>query len=235
MTAYQMSAKNQLASSGTFWVSGVSRFVGDVKCDASGSFGNGITVTGNYMSGILKITDDNTALLGNEAYFVPDTSYQRTLSQPIFQPLAGRTFMFTSPYYQYADYRVPISTYIPVRIFANSNPINGVKAFIEFYHNTSNGVIRVGTGTHTNDGTNGGLNLVLNDDETKMSTITTSGFYTPNGFTFEASTFSFKNYMTGGGTALLGTNSPASSVNAPYTWVEVKIGTATCYMPAWLK
>lgn len=39
---------------------------------------------------------------------------------------------------------------------------------------------------------------------------------------------------TGAGTALLGTNSPAVTVAAPYTWIEaVSSDGSTVYIPAW--
>ena len=56
-----------------------------------------------------------------------------------------------------------------------------------------------------------------------------------DGYIVEASTFSYTNYTTGTGTPTMGTNCPASVTSAPYTWVEIKIGTATCYIPAYLK
>ena len=39
---------------------------------------------------------------------------------------------------------------------------------------------------------------------------------------------------TGVGLALLGANSPASIVSAPYTWVKVMVADGTvCYVPVW--
>ena len=38
---------------------------------------------------------------------------------------------------------------------------------------------------------------------------------------------------TGAGSALLGANCPASTVSAPFTWVEVILAGATLYVPAW--
>ncbi len=44
----------------------------------------------------------------------------------------------------------------------------------------------------------------------------------------------FINGTTGGGTALLGTNSPAITNSAPYTWITVKTSDgSTAYIPAW--
>jgi hypothetical protein len=55
----------------------------------------------------------------------------------------------------------------------------------------------------------------------------------PTLFTFNAVT-KFTQDGTGAGTALLGTNSPASTLIAPYTWITVITSDgSTAYVPAW--
>lgn len=38
---------------------------------------------------------------------------------------------------------------------------------------------------------------------------------------------------TGAGTALLGTNCPASTLTAPYAWLKVRLAGSTGYLPLW--
>lgn len=74
-----------------------------------------------------------------------------------------------------------------------------------------------------NIGTNNATALKLYTNGTLRFTIDSSGI--PQ--------FSGTN-TTGGGTALLGTNSPATTNSNPYTWIQIKTSDgSTAYIPAW--
>ena len=55
-----------------------------------------------------------------------------------------------------------------------------------------------------------------------------------SGQTLSIGTVQFTNNATGGGVALLGANSPAGTLSAPFTWLRVVSNDgSTVYVPAW--
>lgn len=89
-----------------------------------------------------------------------------------------------------------------------------------------------GSGVFTMDGNSGNKNR-----STKANGFDVSSDCSALTFTSSNSYVCTEGYpkTTGGNTALLGANCPATGFSAPYTWIDIKIGTATCVMPVWLK
>lgn len=96
----------------------------------------------------------------------------------------------------------------------------------------SNGSVELYTPNAANSADNIRLTVAGNAD-TAVATwanVTHSGLVITN-----SNKITFNSGLTGGGTALLGTNCPADTVNAPATWLSVKtVSGSVVYIPAWM-